>query len=265
MVRPKFSIGLVVAVLALIGSAGPAAAVNLWATNAVGTGTGGSVTVGGLTITATSCTAKVGGINLTSPLGGCGVLNLQLIVSSTAGQRPEIEILGASNGSIFSTATTITAADGSHISEGAGLNDLTLRLTITSTTKTVDNIGAVLTGSDTGANRTNAELANISMSESYASANPLEGASLPSLNLSMLAAGIYSGSVSSYIGVPLPTGGFTVTKDIRLAPPTNITGDVLVLSNVRQRYHEAPEPASLALLAVGLGGLVAIRRRGRHR
>ncbi len=265
MLRARVWIGLVVAALALIGLARPADAVNLWNSNVVGQNNtvGGSVTVGGLTIKVTSCTAKIGGTNLTNTLGGCGILNLQLIV--VAGTNPTIEILGASSGPIFSTANTITTSTGTHISEGAGLDDLAIVLTITSSTKTVNNVGATLTGSVSGsgsASTRRTELSDISMGETIASASPSETASISGLSLSSLPAGTYSGSVSASTALTLPTASFTVTKDIRLAAPVGGV-DTLVLSNVIQTY-KTPEPASIALLLVGLGGLVAARRRWRR-
>ncbi len=265
MVRARIWIGLIAAVLALIGAACPAEAVSLWNSNVVGQNNtvGGSVTIGGLTIKVTSCTAKIGGSNLTTTLGGCGILNLQLI--TVAGTNPQIEILGASSGPIFSTANTITTATGSKISEGAGLDDLAIVLTITSSTKTVNNVGATLTGSVSGTGTTatkNTELTDISMGETIASASPSETGSISGLSLSSLPSGTYSGSVSASTALALPTASFTVTKDIRLAAPVGGV-DTLVLSNVIQTY-KTPEPASIALFLVGFGGLIAVRRYRRR-
>ncbi len=267
MLRAKVWIGLLLAALALIGATRPADAVNLWASNVVGQNNtvGGSVTVGGLTIKVTSCTAKIGGTNLTTTLGGCGILNLQLIALPVVGGNVQIEILGASSGPIFSTANNITTATGTHILENAGLNDLAVVLSITSSTKTVNNVGATLTGSVSGTGSTatkNTERGNISMGENIASASPLETASISGLSLSSLAAGVYSGSVSASTALTLPTANFTVTKDIRMSP--TIGGvDTLVLSNVIQTY-KTPEPASIALMLVGLGGLAAARHYRRR-
>ena len=267
MLRAKVWIGLLMAAFALLGSTRPAAAVNLWNSNVVGqnNAVGGSVTVGGLTITVTSCTAKIGGTNLTQTLGGCGILNLQLIALPVVGGDVQIEIIGSSSGPIFSTASTITTATGTKISEKSGLDDLAVVLSITSSTKTVNNVGATLTGSVSGSGSTstkNTERANISMGETIASASPAETASISGLSLSALASGVYSGSVSASTALTLPTANFTVTKDIRLSPTVGGV-DTLVLSNVIQTY-KTPEPASVALLLVGLGGLVAARRYRRR-
>ncbi len=266
MVPAKGWIGLVVTMLALLGLARPAEAVSLWNSNVIGQNNtvGGSVTVGGLTITVTSCSAVIGGSNLTQSLGGCGILNLQLIVV-TGTTSPEIEILGASNGPIFSTANTITTATGSHISEANGLDDLSIVLTVTSSTKTVNNVGATLTGAVSGSGSSSTkttELSDISMGETIASARPAETGSISGLSLSSLPTGSYSGSVSANTSLTSPTASFTVTQDIRLSPPHEGI-DTLALSNVIQTY-KTPEPASVALLLVGLGGLAAVRHYRRR-
>ncbi len=266
MLRAKTWLVMFAVIAGLVGASQPAGAVSMWtgtgSTQAVG-GTGvNSLTVGGLTITATTCVAQIGGVSMTG-IGGCSLLNLQMVV--VAGTQPEIQITGLSGGAIFSTANTVRATNGTTYLESAGLDDLTLILTVTSSTKTVKTYGAILAGSVTGtgsAATKTAQLADISMGE-HASPNP-SGTSISGLSLSALPSGTYSGQVSQTANLSPAVGNFTVTKDIRLAPPAVLGGDTLVLSSVYQIFN-TPEPVSMAVFAVGLGGLAAARRRRKNR
>ena len=284
MVRTKPWIGVFATVLAMVGLAQPANAqsATLWTQNVYGAGVGGSVTVGGLTITATSCLAKVGGVNfITATTGYCGALNLQMVVVNGA-TSPTLEIVGASNSSgtvslngsnynpIFSTANTVTEAGGGHLvlSESAGLNDLLVTFTVTST-KAVTNIGATLTGLNTGGHKSVTELGDITLGESYATVAPKgnqsgniisDASHLAGLSLSQLTGGAYTGTVTGNSGALNPTTSFTVTKDIKLATSGWMSGDTIQLSSVTQIF-KTPEPATVALLVVGLGGLAFARRR----
>ena len=285
MVRTKPWIGVVAAVLAMVGLAQPADAQSaaLWTQNVYGSGVGGSVTAGGLTITATSCIAKVGGVNFNSATTGyCGALNLQMVVVNGA-TSPTLEIVGSLNAAsgivalngtkynpIFSTVNTVTEAGGTHLvlNESAGLNDLLVTFTVTST-KAVTNIGATLTGLNTGAHKSVTELGDITLGESYATVAPKgnqsgniisDASHLAGLSLSQLTGGAYTGTVTGNSGALNPTTSFTVTKDIKLATSGWVSGDTIQLSSVTQIF-KTPEPATVALLVVGLGGLAFARRR----
>jgi hypothetical protein len=266
MLRAKRWIGVLAVVLSLCGFTRPAGAVALWSTTALGSGTGGSVTVGGLTITASYCVAKIGGVAITSAMGSCSILNLQLIVGpgSTA-TAPQIEIVGTvgtgnASGAIFSTANTVKRLDnGATILESAGIDDITVKLTITTGTKKVSNVGGALTGSVSGT-PTGTTLADVSMAENVQSTSPVETATVPSMNLGQLASHVYSGTVSSNVNLTTPSMAFVVQKDINLTP---VSGYTMTLANVTQTY-KTPEPVSLAVFGVGLAGLAAVRRRFRR-
>jgi len=257
MVRPRIRIFCLTVMLAAFGVANPAGAVNLWTTTSTTGGTA-NVTTGGLTITATGCSARIGGA-----LSACNVLNLQLLVTTVAGGEAEVEIIGAGGGPIFSTALTVNGH-----AEKAGADDLTLTLSVTSSTKTVSNVGAIMTGSDTTAGAAHADLADISMSENPSgktSSGTTASGAISGLNLGLLPSGVYSGSVEARTNMTTSSGqvvgvsSFTTTKDITLSPPSD--GSTLVLSSVSQLFREVPEPAPFAVLAVGLGGLAFVRRR----
>lgn len=274
MVRIGTWLRVFAAALVLLGSVSPAGAVSLWSTSAIGTGTGGSVTVNGLTITASYCTVTVGGTAFTATQGGCQQLGLQFNAVSGSAQ-PQIEITGAANalsgtvtvnGSkynpIFSTASTVTGANGTVYHENAGTDSLVVYFTITDasgSTAKVNNIASSLTGSDTGTYKSATEANDISLASTYSSANPAENGSIPTLKIGSVSG--YAGTASSSLALPSATGSFSVNNTIAISTGYN-TGDTLVLSNVNQIFTlKTPEPASIALVLVGLGGLLAVRRR----
>ena len=56
----------------------------------------------------------------------------------------------------------------------------------------------------------------------------------------------------------------SVTKDLKLNAAVPGVG-TLTLSHVTQSYLPAPEPATIGLLLVGAGGIIAARQRRRRR
>ncbi len=59
-----------------------------------------------------------------------------------------------------------------------------------------------------------------------------------------------------------PATSLTITKDFRLSNLKGTAGDAIQLTTVTQVFN-VPEPASLAVLAMGIGGLIGVRRRRR--
>ncbi len=293
---------MAVAAFMLVAFAQPAGAVNLWNYGANNTGVvgssataGGTVTYDGLNITATYCTAKVGGTNFSAAMGGCAALGLQfqVVTSASNASQVQIEITGAANSSgtvtvngskynaIFSTASTVTATNTTtHVANGGttyaestlsgGLlaNDLTVYFTITDASgskASVTSIGATLTGSDVGTGKSTAEANDIGLAETYSSTTPVESGNVVSGTIGIGSVSGYSGTVSpTAVTLASPSTNFTVNKDIKLAGAYT-AGDTLTLSDVTQTFGvKAPEPASFALLLVGFGGLAAARRYRRR-
>lgn len=241
-------IGLTALALVVFGSAWPAGAVSLWSG-----GVGGSVTANGVTISVASCSLKLGGSNQSS----CSVLNAEMVV--VTGTDAQIKIGGNGGTDLFSTANIVGTAN-----ERNGLNDMNVTLDVTYAAGLINYVGATLTGAVTGT-ATNAiktkELAYVSLSETFSGV--VGATNIVGLSLAALPANTFSGTVSANSGTFTGVHTLQVTKDIRL-DPTGLKGvDSLSLSNVTQTFKKVPEPAAIAILLVGLGGLAVARRRRR--
>ena len=236
----------------LFGLSSPAHAVALW-TGGVG-GTGGSVSVNGLTITVTGCTLILGGTTQTS----CAVYSVPSgvtfggasLVSVTTGTGAEFEILGSGTvGNLFSSTAF------------AGVSSLNVTLSITAAHgSTVNSLTDALTGSVT---RT-AERTKISVATSLPVAGQTGAANL---NFSLGAnSGTTTAAADNFTSLNVKTAPFSMTT---LLTDNNVTGtglqsaDTLVLSNATYLFKPAPEPVSVGLFLVGLAGLGAARRHRR--
>lgn len=261
MAHARGWIGSAALALAMLGLAQPASAVSLWSA-----GVGGTITANGLIFSVTSCFLKVGGVNQTD----CSVINAELVVSGTT-SAPILTIDGAGGGKLFASNATITGlqSNGSIglVHESAGLNDLNVTISVSAGSRhLIDSIAGSLTGSDTGKGKTSAEMTKVSLGETVSGAPGSQN--ITGLTLGSLPAGTFSGTVTAYACSPQTSActfpgvhSLNVTKDIRLDGAGVNGADVLTLSNVKQTFGVVPEPLSIGAFVIGMGGLVAARRR----
>ena len=246
-----------------------------FATNLVtSTGTGNSISVAGLTLTVTSCTYKYQGVNQTN----CSVADVDF--SATVSR-------GVATITFQSAATTTFTKDffGVNFAAGSGLTDLNVTFSVAKQTGTSGNVINTLQGTMTGTvdatNSTNAaaDIAKMSLGEGSFSGTAI-GATAPTpfnLNLGSLpnvatcetsatnsCSGTVTGSAGSFTQLNF-TGSntFSINKDMKINAGTTNDGTLYNFTKVTQIFN-TPEPASIGLLAAGLGGVAVLRRRRRR-
>lgn len=246
---------------AALGASQPAAAasVSLWSTG----GVGGSLTVNGLTVTVTSCAVTLAGVLQSN----CDNTHLSL-VSSGVGSTAQLDILGDGSNAL---AGGINGSDGLSIlsaAMGNGIYDLTFTLNISTVLpKKVTKDNMTLTGSVAGQDSVGAltpKLTRITASEAFGGAvAPTITDTLTTVSSSSTVGVITTinstATGSSTLGTP--SSSFSVTNDLKINAGGGHNGDILTLRHLTQVYTTAPEPLSIGAFLVGLGGLIASRRR----
>lgn len=244
-----------------LGASQPAAAttVSLWSTG----GVGGSLTVNGLTVTVASCAVTLAGVLQSN----CNNTHLSL-VSSGLGPIAQLDILGDGTNALTGG---INGSDGLSIlsaAMGRGIYDLTFALNISTVLpQKVTNANMTLSGSAVGTESFSglkSKLPRITASEVFG------GAIAPTITdiLTTVSSSSTAGTIrtvnstatgSSTLGSP--SSSFSVTNDLKLDTTGRGNGDILILRHLTQVYTTAPEPLSIGAFLVGLGGLLASRRR----
>jgi hypothetical protein len=205
------------------------------------------------------------GTNTTTPVtfsfgSGANIWSVQIYsCNEAAGGTPvtgdcaneQVSGVVAANGSLALTYSSLSGSNLLATTVGGTNQDLSLDEIVTAPTgETVSSVVLSLTGVTTSGVSDGNEPADVHTSETGVG-NPV------AVNTNM-ANGASPFSVTQYLSSPL--NSLTIQKDMAAGGSKGTPGDTLDLTTVTQTFN-VPEPASLAVLLVGLGGLISTRRR----
>ena len=201
---------------------------------------GAVLSLDGLTLT-------VGGCTLTGSTTGCSTTdNIFLQGVGTGRGSVTYEVVGASGGPVFSLA------------QGSNTTD-TLQFTLTVAT---NQANATIASGDLTLNGTTSSSStkHVTATQSFArnaSGPTPTGLTSSSLYLNNSATTATTGAVNFTNTSPL-LNSFQVTTTLSANPSGSIG---IKLSSAVETFRTVPEPLSISVLALGLGGLAMIRRR----
>jgi hypothetical protein len=219
--------------IGLVGSINAHAAPNLLPTAITGAGSTVSYIFGAYTVAISQCNETSGGTTIS---GDCS--NEQVIGTVT------------NNGSLVLTYQTATTGALLNTTVGGANKDMSFTETVSTTGKLINGVVLSLTGSIGSPGNT--------FEQNDVRTSMVDNAFWGNINTSM-SNGASPYTVAQSIS---PTNSLTISKDMAAGASGSITGDTIALNTVTQTFN-VPEPASISLLTIGLGGLLGLRRRRR--
>jgi hypothetical protein len=208
-----------------------------WASG-VAFGNNASLSLYGFTFQVSGCSLEISGTSESS----CSGHNLELESVSTGRDTITIEVAPTSGSyALQSTNGALTS----------------LSYTLTATRQTGNTVFSAATLTTTGSNTYSCQTWGCSTTVS---------AAVSSGGSTMLSAALAQNQTtnSSTYTLTSPVSAFSVQENVTLDGSGLANGSVLALSTVAMRLNTTPEPASVAILLVGLGSLAVARRRRRR-
>jgi hypothetical protein len=240
--------------LAIMGLTLIAAAPVARAQQVVGLVGGDSFNLYGLNVEVSSCTIGLNG----SSAAACSASNkLELLQVASPTNSITFEVVGYTGALPGSTTSAALSATG-------GVSQLNLKLVVTPnasySTNTTRVTGATLTsvGYDTFKSSDSGTTAKASAAFSAGTtASTLTAALAPAASRGTPTLQTVAGGPNSFSPV---SASFTITENLEL-DPNGHSVNLLSLRSVALRFTTTPEPASIAVLLAGLGGIAMVRRR----
>jgi hypothetical protein len=221
------------AILSLLLIGGTSSA---WASE-VAFGNNASLALYGFTFQVSNCSLEISGTSESS----CSGHNLELESVSTGRDTITVEVAPTS---------------GSYALQSTNGAMTSLSYTLTATQQTGNTQFSAATLSTTGSNTYTCKSGGCSTT--YSGAVSSSGTNFLTVALAQNAT-----QNSSNYSLGSPVNGFSVQQNVTL-DGNNLNGSTLALSTLALTLHTTPEPASIAILLVGLGSLAVARRRRRR-